>query len=267
MKGQPTVVLLHGQPGAASDWDPVLPHLSGLHVLAVTRPGYDGTPAGGFGVNAAAVLRLLDHEQVQRAVVVGHSWGGGAGLRLALDAPERVAALVLLGSVGSRRALTGVDRLLATQLFRGATARAADRLGARVARAAETASGSRLGAEQRAILRARLEAMARSGAWQAYAVEQRAFVHEAAALARQLEEVAVPAVVVAGTRDVIVSRRAQRDLAAQLPRAELVEHPGGHLVQLEAPQVVAQAVRRAVELSALADVDPPRTAYPAATGQ
>jgi pimeloyl-ACP methyl ester carboxylesterase len=47
-----TVVLLHGQPGSAADWDPVVPLLTGLQVLVPSRPGYDGTPAGGFGVNS-----------------------------------------------------------------------------------------------------------------------------------------------------------------------------------------------------------------------
>ena len=244
----PPVVLLHGQPGDAADWDPVLPLLEGLHVLVPTRPGYDGTRAGGFGVNAAAVVRLLDAEGIDRAVIVGHSWAGGVALRLALDAPQRVAALALLGSIGSSKAVTRTDRLLAAPLLGGSYARAADRLGARVARVAERASGSRLDAPAREVLRQRLAGMS-TATWRAYAIEQRAFVHEAPALARQLEEIDVPAVVAIGTRDVIVSARAQRDLAAHLPHAEVHEHDGGHLVQLESPEMVAGMVRRAVELS------------------
>ena len=246
----PAVVLLHGQPGTAADWDPVLPFLDGLRILAPTRPGYDGTSAGGFGVNAAAVVRLLDSQGIDQAVLVGHSWAGGIALRLALDAPSRVGAVGLLGSVGSRKALTVADRILAAPLLRGGYARAADRLGARVARFAETTSGSRLQPQAREVLRQRLAAMS-TDQWIAYAVEQRAFVHEAPALARQLEAVAVPAVVAVGRRDVIVSPRAQLDLAARLPQAELIEHDGGHLVQLESPELVAQVVQRTVELAAL----------------
>jgi pimeloyl-ACP methyl ester carboxylesterase len=243
-----TVVLLHGQPGSAADWDPVVPLLTGLQVLVPSRPGYDGTPAGGFGVSAAAVLRLLDERGVGRAVVVGHSWAGGVALRLALDAPERVGALALLGSVGSRKALTALDRVLAAPVLRGGAARAADRLGERLALLAETASGSRLRPPARAVLRQRLAALSAAD-WDSYAVEQRAFVHEAPALARQLREVAVPAVVAIGRRDVVVSARAQRDLATRLPGAEAVEHRGGHLVQLENPDLVARTVLRAVALA------------------
>ena len=41
------------------------------------RPGYDGTPAGGFAWNAAALASQLDLTDVARVVIVGHSWGGG----------------------------------------------------------------------------------------------------------------------------------------------------------------------------------------------
>lgn len=241
------VVLLHGQPGGPGDWDPVLPHLDGLRVLTPTRPGYDGSPAGGFGVNAAAVLRLLDREGIDRAVLVGHSWAGGIALRLALDAPERVASLGLLGSVGSRRAVGWSDRLLAAPVLRGTASRAADRVGVRAARLTELASGSRLAPAAREALR-RQTAQLTGQDWKAFATEQRALVREAPALDRELERIVVPAVVAVGRRDAIVSRRAQRDLFERLPNAELVEHPGGHLVQLESPELVADVVRRAVSL-------------------
>ena len=52
----PVVVMLHGQPGGARDFDRVLPLLGGLSVLVPDRPGYDGTPAEGFLGNARAVV-------------------------------------------------------------------------------------------------------------------------------------------------------------------------------------------------------------------
>jgi len=136
---------------------------------------------------------------------------------------------------GARPLVREVDRII-------------DRLGARIARLAETASGSRLRPSARALLREHLNELS-ADAWAAYAIEQRAFVHEAPALARQLGEVDVPAVVAIGRRDVIVSARAQRDLADRLPRSEVIEHRGGHLVQLEDPDLVARAVLRAVQLA------------------
>ena len=108
-------MLLHGQPGSAEDWQQVTDRLPGtLHVVALDRPGYgtSRSPAGGFGYGARAVLAELDARGIGRAVLVGHSYGGGVALSVAQLAPERVEALVLLASVGPD-CLTGWDRLLA----------------------------------------------------------------------------------------------------------------------------------------------------------
>ena len=43
---------------------------------------------------------------VERAVLVGHSWGGGVALQMVLDHPEQVAGLCLVSSIGSRLAWT-----------------------------------------------------------------------------------------------------------------------------------------------------------------
>jgi pimeloyl-ACP methyl ester carboxylesterase len=93
------VVLLHGQPGSASDWQLVTDRLPGtLDVVALDRPGYGTSqqPAGGFRYGARAVLAELDARGIGRTVLVGHSYGGGVALAAAQQAPERVEALVLL---------------------------------------------------------------------------------------------------------------------------------------------------------------------------
>ena len=109
------VVLLHGQPGSAADWRQVADRLpETLRVVALDRPGYGASrqAAGGFVFNARAVLAELDARGIERAVLVGHSYGGGVALSAARLAPERLEALVLLASVGPG-CLTGWDRLLA----------------------------------------------------------------------------------------------------------------------------------------------------------
>ena len=50
--------------------------------------------------HAEAVLRVLDHAGVDRAIVCGNSMGGGVALRLAASWPDRVAGLVLVASIG-----------------------------------------------------------------------------------------------------------------------------------------------------------------------
>ena len=108
-------MLLHGQPGSASDWQLVADRLPAtLDVVALDRPGYGTSrqPAGGFGYGARAVLAELDARGIGRTVLVGHSYGGGVALTVAQQAPERVEALILLASVGPG-CLTGWDLLLA----------------------------------------------------------------------------------------------------------------------------------------------------------
>jgi pimeloyl-ACP methyl ester carboxylesterase len=57
----------------------------------------------------------MDARGIERAVIVGHSLGGGVALSVAALAPERIEALVLLASVGPG-CLNGWDRLLAAPL-------------------------------------------------------------------------------------------------------------------------------------------------------
>ena len=109
------VVLLHGQPGSPADWQQVADLLPAqLHSVATDRPGYGSSqlPAGGFAANARAVLDDLDSRGIRSAVLVGHSYGGGVALSAASLAPGRVAAVVLLASVGPG-CVTVWDRLLA----------------------------------------------------------------------------------------------------------------------------------------------------------
>jgi pimeloyl-ACP methyl ester carboxylesterase len=54
----------------------------------------------GMSQQAADARSLLDHLGIERAHVVGHSYGGAIALHLALDAPERVASLALLEPAG-----------------------------------------------------------------------------------------------------------------------------------------------------------------------
>ena len=67
---------------------------------------------GTGAANAQAVLDDLDSRGIQRAVLVGHSYGGGVALSAASLAPHRVEAVVLLASIGPR-CVNRWDRLLA----------------------------------------------------------------------------------------------------------------------------------------------------------
>ncbi len=97
----PTVLLLHGQPGSGSSWDPVTERLvDRFRVLAPDRPGYGATAgeARGIAENADLAATLLEVTGSGPATVVAHSWAGGVAVLLAERHPELVHGLVLVGA-------------------------------------------------------------------------------------------------------------------------------------------------------------------------
>lgn len=246
----PVVVLIHGQPGSAQDWSRVIPLLATHHrVIAVDRPGYRGDPAPptDWAGNALALLAMLDRLNIERFVVVGHSYGGGVALETALRAPDRVAHLVLAGSVGHRLGVRGTDRVLAWsatgRLGRALSARAGDR----VARMLERSAGSQLDELGRELMRGGLSMADARRAFESAHLEQRFFLRDTPGLDAQLGDVAVPTTVVVGYRDGLVPVRAQVALAAAIPGATLVPLTAGHLLTLEAHTELAQTIRDAAD--------------------
>ena len=74
------------------------PAFSRFKRIRYHRRGYgqSGGPAGGFAVQAADIVALLDHLDVGRAHIVGHSEGAMIALLLAASQPDRVRSLALL---------------------------------------------------------------------------------------------------------------------------------------------------------------------------
>ncbi len=96
----PAVVLIHGFASSLDTWNPVVPELAKTHrVLAMDLKGFGWTerPEGDYSPDAQAglVLDLMAQRGVDRAALVGHSWGASVALRAAMQAPERVAKLGL----------------------------------------------------------------------------------------------------------------------------------------------------------------------------
>lgn len=115
----PPVVLIHGSgPGVSAwaNWRLTLPALAEQHrVLApdVLGFGYTERPAGvryDLDTWVRHLVGFLDALGIDRASVVGNSFGGALALRLASAYPDRVDKLVLMGSVGVPFAITpGLD--------------------------------------------------------------------------------------------------------------------------------------------------------------
>ena len=121
-RGDPSgvpVVFLHGITDSWRSFEWMLPHLpASINAYAVSVRGHGGSdrPAHGYEMQdfARDIDGFMERLGVRSAAVVGHSMGSGVALRLALDYPSRVRALVLIGAMASWRDNPAVDEVVKT---------------------------------------------------------------------------------------------------------------------------------------------------------
>ena len=100
---QPTVVFIHGVLNDHSVWILQSRYLAnhGWNVLAVDLPGHcrsAGEAPASVEAAATFIEALLDALAVQRAALVGHSWGSLIALEVAAKLGQRVSHLVMVGT-------------------------------------------------------------------------------------------------------------------------------------------------------------------------
>ena len=233
----PTVLLLHGVFMDHTLWDPVLKLRPDEHAMALDMPGHGSSdPAGLTSLAAAmdAVTATLTAEDSLPVVIVGHSWGGMVGLRLAVARPDLVCGLVLANTPlvrnhGLTRIGFHAQRAL---LAAGFPPTAYGRMAARSLVGADYLSDHPEVASQVA---ARLSTMGRTRIRQTLTSVLLA-PHDAGHLLGQLQ---IPWRAVGGAQDYAIAG----DVADVIRReGDLVVAPGGHTSPLEAPQVIADAL-------------------------
>jgi pimeloyl-ACP methyl ester carboxylesterase len=122
--GTPPVVLLHGAGANLQDMNLALgERLAVRHrVILVDRPGFGFSArmkGGSSPAYQAGVIReVLDRLGIDRAIIVGHSWGGTLALTFALDFPQRAAGLVLIAPATHSGvwSLSAINKVLSTPL-------------------------------------------------------------------------------------------------------------------------------------------------------
>ncbi len=236
------VLLLHGQPGAARDWDRVVAALGDrVPTIAIDRPGWDGNSAArDVAGNARAAIDALDAHGVTRATVVGHSFGGAVAAWMAVEHAYRVSGLVLVAPAANVASLYALDRLLAAPV--------AGEFGSLLvvgapALALRTPVTRRLIASRLGLSADHLKSVGRTfgrpAALRAFTTEQRSLVRDLPLLETQLPTIDVPTAVMVGARDLIVPLQSAEELVRTIPTAQLTVVPrAGHLLPLRhAPQV------------------------------
>lgn len=100
---QPAVVLIHGFGGSSFTWRNSLPALAdaGYYAVALDLPPFglsDKSPDLDYSRSALAdlVVKVMDYLEIDQAVIVGHSMGGGVTAYFGAQHPERVKGLVFV---------------------------------------------------------------------------------------------------------------------------------------------------------------------------
>lgn len=117
----PPMLLCHGWPELAFSWRHQIKALAaaGIRVIAPDQRGYGATSrpraVADYSIEhlTADLVALLDHLAIDRAIFVGHDWGGFVVWQMALRHPSRVAGVVGINTPHHDRA--AVDPL---QIYR-----------------------------------------------------------------------------------------------------------------------------------------------------
>ncbi|NHN79764.1 alpha/beta hydrolase [Azotobacter chroococcum] len=253
----PPVVLLHGNVVTAEDYvlSGVFDLLARHHrVIAFDRPGYgySDRPLGSLW-SAAKQAELLDRALVQlgieRPIVVGHSWGTLVALRMALNHPEHVAGLVLLGGyytptarpdvlLASPPAIPIVGGLLRYTL--------SPLMGSALLPLNFKAMFAPLPVPERFKQEFPYRFPVRPGQIRAEAQDAVTMIPAVMKMRGRYHELQLPIAIMAGTKDLIVRHeRHAKWFHAQLPGSELHLVPGaGHMVHYAVPEQVVEVIGR-----------------------
>ena len=241
----PPVVLLNGIFQRLESWDPVLPHLTGFTLLRydMRGQGESEAPEGPYPPRAHAedLLALLDEAKLSRPALVGLSNGGIVAMEAALLAPERFSALVLCCTTPY------LDAALRAKVESWLHALKTGGTVLRLRVALPWVFG-------RGFLEAHPELLAEEGLRGLAAQAPTKTAQERLLLGfltledlrPRLKALALPALVLYGTEDLLFPKAYASNLAEAL-RARLEALPAGHAAPIEAPLAFARAVRAFLE--------------------
>ena len=254
----PPLVLLHGNGTMIEDWivSGLMDSLANTHrVIAFDRPGFGHserprsrlwTPAA----QAELIAGALEELGIEKATVVGHSFGTLVAAELALGHPSLVSGLALLGGYffpsvrgdvlfASPPAIPVVGDVMRYTVSPLIAAALTPKINEKVFRPAPVPTSW--------IEEFPIEMTLRPSQIRAEAAEAALMIPAAASLAKRLPELDLPVTIIAGRGDALVDMEEQSQrLHEMMPQSRLVAIAGaGHMVHHTAPDRVIEAIRAA----------------------
>ncbi|MEO7103158.1 MAG: alpha/beta hydrolase [Gemmatimonadaceae bacterium] len=243
------VLCVHGWACSVYSFRRLMPLIAelGMRAVAIDLPGHGlsskPTVREPYTLDSLAecVIKSMDELGVSRCVLVGHSMGGPICARVAVLAPERVSALVLLAPAGSGTELdVRVLRSLTPQFLMPLLPHLIRRWMIQLVFAA--AYGSLYRPTSRDI-----DEYWAPSQFPTFVAAMSNLLHYfewSAGSDRGFGEISVPVAIMDGGRDNLVVRRWVQRYAEVLPNAVLtVIEDCGHVVPEEAPEAVIGAIR------------------------
>jgi len=227
---KPPVVLIHGAGGTHLYWPAEIRRLPGYRVYAPDLPGHGKSAGRGLQSIAGyreAILEWINALGLHNGVIVGHSMGSAIALQLALENPEKVSGLVLIGA-GAR--LRVASEIIETVQHQTTFLNAVRWI---VERSFSTATPPRL----------------KELAGQRMAQTRQSVLHGDFRACDEFDErvrvcqIEKPTLILCGEDDKLTPARSAQFLAEHIPGAQLqIISDSGHMTQLEQPRLVAEAL-------------------------
>ena len=232
--GKVPVLFLHGFSDSWRSYQPLFPFLPpSMYSLAVSQRGHGNAtrpPAAYRPIDFADdVAAFLDSQDIEAAVIVGHSMGSTVAQRFASEFPDRVLGLVMLGAIHSWQQITDVTELLE------ALHALEDPVDPKFVRAFQLGTITQPVPPSLVdmVVRESLKLPAR--VWQSVAD---AFIADDTA--ERIGNITAPTLLLWGDQDTVTNREQQDALIESIPSAHLIVYAGtGHAVHWEQTEQTA----------------------------
>ena len=258
-KSGPPVLMIHGASANAREFTWTLaPALEqDFRVLMADRPGHGHSRrpprADTLAVQAAQMAGVLEKlVPGEKAVVVGHSFGGAVALRLALDRPELVKGLVLLAPVTHDWGGDGhawYNRLAASRVTGPVFSQLVPLVGPRQVGAGIGGVFNPSPAPEGYFEKSGIGLLFRPPAFRANARDVRVLDRELAAQSQRYGELILPIVVFSGSKDTVITPAKHTARLKKQAAVDLVILPDeGHMPHHRHGADVVDAIRRLASL-------------------
>jgi len=226
------LLLIHGAGGSHLYFPPELRRLNGFRIFSPDLPGHGkskGVGAQSVKSYVQQIQDFMDAINLPAAIIVGHSMGSAIALQLALDAPDRVLALAILGG-GSR---LRVAPALLEQTANEATFSIAVEMITKAAFAPDTP-----------------ETLTSTAAKRMEEIRPTVLHGDFLAcndfdISEHIAAINKPTLILCGTEDKMTPPKYAKSLHEAMPNSELTLIEGaGHMLMLEKPHKVAEEVER-----------------------